>query len=258
MSDADDGSAAARAMEEYAIEASLVKIAGSEAIDFVVDENVQIHGGNGFVADYAAEGRYRDARVNRIFEGTNEINRLAVPAQLLRRAARGGLALDEAVAQAEGRVRRQPAAPGADSSRADATMADTVDGFKDAARILIGRAAARHGDRLSSEQEVSLLVADVILEAFAAESVALRAAQARGGAAAALHADVAHLYVHEAALRVHAAARTALPAIEPEGAPAAVETLVALVPVPGGNVIAAQRRIADAVTAVPRYIFSIT
>src|SRR5207245_10120289 len=82
---AGDGAAIAAVLEEFAIEASLVKVAASEMLDYVLDENVQIHGGNGFVRDYAAEREYRDARVNRIFEGTNEINRLLVPTMLLKR-----------------------------------------------------------------------------------------------------------------------------------------------------------------------------
>ena len=81
------------ALEEFAIEASILKVAASEMLDFVLDENVQIHGGNGFVRDYPAERHYRDARVNRIFEGTNEINRLLVPGMLARRAVKGGLPL---------------------------------------------------------------------------------------------------------------------------------------------------------------------
>ena len=77
------------ALEEFAIEASILKVASSEMIDFVVDENVQIHGGNGFVRDYPAERQYRDARVNRIFEGTNEINRLLIPGMLAKRRGQG-------------------------------------------------------------------------------------------------------------------------------------------------------------------------
>src|SRR5205809_5299805 len=86
-----DGSAALAALEEYAIEASIAKVAGSEMVDYVLDENVQIHGGNGFVRDYPAERHYRDARVNRIFEGTNEINRLLIPGMLAKRAAKNEL-----------------------------------------------------------------------------------------------------------------------------------------------------------------------
>jgi hypothetical protein len=88
-----DGRVMAAALEEFAIEASLLKISSSEMVDYAVDENVQVHGGNGFVADYPAERRYRDARVNRIFEGTNEINRLLVPGVLIKRALKGGLPL---------------------------------------------------------------------------------------------------------------------------------------------------------------------
>jgi alkylation response protein AidB-like acyl-CoA dehydrogenase len=83
----DDSSAVLAALEEFAVEASIVKVAGSEMLDFVLDENVQIHGGNGFVRDYPAERHYRDARVNRIFEGTNEINRLLIPGMLARRSS---------------------------------------------------------------------------------------------------------------------------------------------------------------------------
>src|SRR5688500_3280937 len=90
---ARDGAALAGAFEEYAIEASIAKVVGSEVLDYVLDENVQIHGGNGFVADYTAERYYRDARVNRIFEGTNEINRMLIPGMLIRRAVIGELTL---------------------------------------------------------------------------------------------------------------------------------------------------------------------
>src|SRR5437773_520527 len=91
--EANDGAAALAAFEEYAVEASIAKVAGSEALNYVLDENIQIHGGNGYVRDYPAERHFRDARVNRIFEGTNEINRLLIPGMLARRAVKGEIPL---------------------------------------------------------------------------------------------------------------------------------------------------------------------
>src|SRR5262252_7733742 len=93
IGDSKDGATAAAVLEEYAVEASIAKVAGSETLNYVLDENIQIHGGNGFVRDYPAERHYRDARVNRIFEGTNEINRLLIPGMLARRALKGDIPL---------------------------------------------------------------------------------------------------------------------------------------------------------------------
>ena len=97
------------ALEEFAIEASILKVASSETLDFILDENVQIHGGNGFVRDYPAERHYRDARVNRIFEGTNEINRLLIPGMLARRALKGGLPLIPAAKRLMDEIMAPPA-----------------------------------------------------------------------------------------------------------------------------------------------------
>src|SRR6202008_3674362 len=101
--DGGDGAVLA-ALEEFAVEASIAKVAGSEMLDYVLDENVQIHGGNGYVRDYPAERHYRDARVNRIFEGTNEINRLLVTGMLMRRAVKGDLALIPAAKQLQDEI----------------------------------------------------------------------------------------------------------------------------------------------------------
>src|SRR5436190_1266360 len=107
--DSTDGAAALAALEEYAIEASIAKVAGSEMVDYVLDENVQIHGGNGFVRDYPAERHYRDARVNRIFEGTNEINRLLIPGMLAQRAAKNDLPIIAAARKLQDELLSAPA-----------------------------------------------------------------------------------------------------------------------------------------------------
>src|SRR4029450_12109889 len=93
LADSHDGPALARVFEEYAIESSIAKVVGTEVLDYALDENVQIHGGNGFVKDYPAERFYRDARVNPIFEATTEIHRLLIPGMLIRRALKGEIGL---------------------------------------------------------------------------------------------------------------------------------------------------------------------
>ena len=236
------GPALAAALEEFAVEASLLKVAGSEVTDYVVDENVQIHGGNGFVADYPAERRYRDARVNRIFEGTNEINRLVVPAQIIKRARAGVLPLFADAGE-------PPTAASGDGPGLDRA----VQALKRLAVQMLQAAVAWKGEALEREQEVLMLIADVIMDAFAAESVAMRAAQAvrSGHPAAALHTDAAAVFVHDAVLRAESAARTASGAIHPFSHSAIHE-------LPRINTIEARRRLADAASAASRYIFSVT
>src|SRR5207249_5749319 len=135
--DPTDGSAALAALEEYAVEASIAKVAGSEMVDYVLDENVQIHGGNGFVRDYPAERHYRDARVNRIFEGTNEINRLLIPGMLAKRAAKNELPIIPAAKRLQDELLGPPS-PGV---RGEAPLADeraAVDAFKKIALMVLG------------------------------------------------------------------------------------------------------------------------
>ena len=126
------GDAVLAALEEFAIEASILKVAGSETLDFVLDENVQIHGGNGFVRDYPAERHYRDARVNRIFEGTNEINRLLIPGMLIRRALKGDLPLIPAAKKLQDEILTpslaEPTGRRAARGTSDATVASHEEG----------------------------------------------------------------------------------------------------------------------------------
>ena len=188
------------AMEEFAVEASIAKVAGSETLQFVLDENVQIHGGNGFVKDYPAERHYRDARVNRIFEGTNEINRLLIPGMLIRRALKGDLPLIPAARKLQDEILAGPSP----EARGDGPLADqtaAVHAFKKVALMSLGLAIQRYGEELAEEQEVLIAIADMVMAVACAESALLRASSA-SGAAAALHIDAASIFINDAALHL--------------------------------------------------------
>ena len=132
------------ALEEFAIEASILKVASSEMLDFVVDENVQIHGGNGFVRDYPAERHYRDARVNRIFEGTNEINRLLIPGMLAKRAVKGRLPIIAAARALQDELLSPAAGAPGDGPLDAARLA--VTGMKKTALMVLGTAMQTYGE----------------------------------------------------------------------------------------------------------------
>jgi alkylation response protein AidB-like acyl-CoA dehydrogenase len=201
-------------LEEFAVEASILKVAASEMLDFVLDENVQIHGGNGFVTDYPAERHYRDARVNRIFEGTNEINRLLVPGMLARRAVKGGLPLIAAATALQEELLAPPSL-GASSADPFAAEASLVAGMKKVALAVLGTAMQNYGAKLADHQEVLLFTADIITESFLAESSLLRARQASSDdpRRQQLHAHAARVVVQGAASRVESSAREALAAM---------------------------------------------
>ncbi len=204
-------------LEEFAIEASIAKVAGSETLEYVLDENVQIHGGNGYVRDYPAERHYRDARVNRIFEGTNEINRLLIPGLLVKRAVKGDLALIPAARQMLDALMSPGLPSGSDGSSAEPLDAEAqaVASFKKVVLLGLGAAMQRFGQSLPDEQESLLWLADLVIDTFAAESAVLRArAAVRAGAGdAALHEAAARVFVSDAALRVEMTARQLLAAL---------------------------------------------
>ena len=253
-----DGASVAKAFEEFAIEASICKVMGTEALDYVLDENVQIHGGNGFVADYMAERYFRDARVNRIFEGTNEINRLLIPGMLVRRGLKGELPLIAAARKLQDEVLSPSLHAGGDSDAPLADEARLVSSFKKVALMVIGTALQTFGDRLEGEQEVLGYAADVLIDTYAAESAVARASAAvqQRHPLAALHEAAARAFTAEAAGRVDAAAKGAL-AGTVEGD--TLRTLLAAlrrVLKPGAiNVIRLRRQLAEAVTE-RGYIFN--
>jgi alkylation response protein AidB-like acyl-CoA dehydrogenase len=171
--DLRDTATVLKRIEEYDVECSMLKVWCSEMLDYVVDETVQVHGGAGFVEDYPAERYWRDARVNRIFEGTNEINRLLVPGRLVRRAMAGGLPVLERARTLLAETAAPPAEEvGTGLLAAEAALAR---GAKAAALLCLGRAVETMGARLSDEQEVLGHFADVAMETYALESALLRA-----------------------------------------------------------------------------------
>ena len=246
------------ALEEFAIEASILKVAGSEMIDFVLDENVQVHGGNGFVRDYPAERHYRDARVNRIFEGTNEINRMLIPGMLARRAVKGTLPIINAARK----LQEDLLAPALRATEEDdsplAAERRTVDAMKKTSLMVLGTAMQTYGAQLADQQEVLLLCADILSDTFAAESAVLRAGAAPNvGERSAAQLAAARAFVHDAAGRVEIAARGALEAMS-EGD--ALRTLLAalrrIMKVAPANAVALRRVVADAVVDRQGYPFA--
>ena len=250
------GSAAVlAAMEEFAIEASIAKVAGSEVLNFVLDENVQIHGGNGFVKDYPAERHYRDARVNRIFEGTNEINRLLIPGMLIRRALKGDLPIIAAARKLQDEVL---AGPGALEPRGDGPLDEqkaAVRAFKKVALMALGLAMQRYGEELTEQQEVLIGIADIITLVACAESVLLRATSV-DGAMAALHVDAASIFINDAASRIEVLAKQALAAMADGDTLrthlAALRRLLKVTPI---DTVSRRRRIADETVRRGSYIF---
>ena len=248
----EDSAALLLALEEFAIESSILKVASSEALDYILDENVQIHGGNGFVRDYPAERHYRDARVNRIFEGTNEINRMLIPGMLIRRALKGGLPLIPAAKKLQDELLAPSAAdlPGDDRLEAEARA---VSAMKKAALMVLGTAMQTYGEKLTDQQEVLMGAADVLIDVYGAESALLRAAATAPGS---LHEAAAQVFISDAAGRVELTARTTLAAMA-EGDTlrmllAALRRIMKVTPV---NTVVLRRRIADAVVERKAYPF---
>lgn len=257
--DATEPAAKLQAIEEYAAECSIIKVALSEYCDFVADEMVQIYGGYGYSADYPAERAYRDSRINRIFEGTNEINRMLIPGILMKRAISGKLALLPAAQKLMDEV-LSPAMPNleANDSVLGAEM-KLAQNAKKIALMTLGTAAQKYMQALAEQQEILMGVADIIIDAYAMESAVLRAqklAAAQGEDAAARFVDMARVFCNDAVSRVEANAKQTLAAMS-EGDE--LRTLLAALrrfskhtPI---DTIAARRRIADVPIKANRYAY---
>lgn len=205
---ADLRATAPAVLAEYAIECSVAKVLGTEVLRDVVDEAVQIHGGNGFMQGYDAERTYRDCRIFRIFEGTNEINRLLVPDQLLRRARRGENLAEEMMRQAPERLQNRAPNPGGPLAR-EYSLLETA---RNLFWTILGLAVQKHAPYLDEEQEILALSGDLAIEILALDSALARASLAAtsvSSESASLHVNLARLYLADATARVANWARSA-------------------------------------------------
>jgi alkylation response protein AidB-like acyl-CoA dehydrogenase len=250
--DPNDVPAVLKTIEEFAVECSINKVWTSEALAYAVDEALQIYGGNGYSQEFPAERAYRDARITRIYEGTNEINRLIIGTRLVRSA----LVAPVIAAEAErGLAAFAEASAPKDSSAAVSPERALLANAKRVTAFALGRAAKKYGKGLGSEQEVVGRLADMAIEVYALESAILRAEkmQARGGGHAATAADIAQVFAADAADRLEQAAKNALASIEEPDAAGIIDRVHALLRHGPVNTIAARRRIADAVIDANRY-----
>jgi len=248
-----------QSIEEYAVESSINKVACSEALDYVVDEMVQIYGGYGYSADYPAEKAYRDSRINRIFEGTNEINRLLIPGQLLKRAMKGQLGLLQAAKALQDEVLNPQMSFDEDTSLL-ANESKLAKNAKKIALMVLGTAAQKYTADLQNQQEILLNSADIIMEAYQMESAILRTlkfAQKNAEDASARQIDITQVFCNDSIQRVEMKARNTIAAMT-EGDDTRV-LLTALkrftknnFPV---NTIAARQRIADTMIGANTYPF---
>ena len=200
------------AAEEYAIECAMIKVFGSELLDYVVDESVQVHGGNGFSDEYNVSRAYRDSRINRIYEGTNEINRLLTVDMVLKRAMKGRLDLMGPAMAVQKELMSIPEFGNSDDSPF-AEERKAIQQFKKSILMVAGAAVQKLMMKLESEQEVLMHIADMAIETFHAESGMLRAmklAEQKGEANAAYELDIARTYLYDAADRINKSGKDAI------------------------------------------------
>ena len=246
-----------KAIEEYAVECSIIKVACSEILDYVVDETVQIYGGYGFVEEYPAERPYRDSRVNRIFEGTNEINRLIITGWLLKRAMSGQLPLLPAIKKTMDEVMAGPSM-GDEAEGALAAEQKIVSNAKKLSMLVAGAASQKYMQKLADQQEIMGGIADMVIETFAMDCCLLRArkcVEANGEAKSTVVTAMTQVYIAGAMNRLEAAAKKVIAAVA-EGdmlrtQMAIVRRLVKHDPV---NVIALQEQIAARVLETGKYV----
>ncbi|ARC60290.1 acyl-CoA dehydrogenase family protein [Bacillus sp. C1(2022)] len=251
-----DGRQVAKSIAEYAIECSLNKVFGSETLDYIVDEGVQIHGGYGFMQEYEVERAYRDSRINRIFEGTNEINRLIVPGTYMKKAMKGELPLfEKAKALQEELMMLMPEEPGDGVLKQEKYLLRNA---KKTALMIAGLAAQKYGKALDQEQEILVNIADIVSQIYAMEAAILRtekAIRATGEDKNAQKILYTQIFAQEAFQEIESHAKESLIAMESGDSLrmmlSALRKLTRFTPV---NVIEKKRQAAKGVFEAEKYI----
>ncbi len=197
----EEAKAKLKSVEEFAIECAILKVHGSEVLDFVVDEGVQIYGGMGFSAEGPMDRAYRDARINRIFEGTNEINRMLCIDMLLKRAMKGKLDLMSPAMAVQKELMSIPDFGASDGDELFTKEKKALINLKKAGLMVAGAAVQKYMQKLGEEQEILMNLADMLIEGYVAESTLLRVeklAQQSGEGAVAIQTDIMRVYLYEA------------------------------------------------------------
>src|SRR5688572_11153778 len=259
ITDPSDPNAKLKAIEEYSAECSIIKVALSEYCDYVADEMVQIFGGYGYSADYPAERAYRDSRINRIFEGTNEINRMLIPGRLMKSALSGKLALLPAAQALMDEVLTPQIPTFDDDEKLLGAEQKLAKNGKKVALMTLGTAAQKYMMTLGDQQEVLLGIADIIMDTYAMESSILRAqklAASQGEDAAARYIDMTRVFCNDAVERIEARAKNTLAGMS-EGDElrtllAALRRFTKLTPM---DTIKARQRIADVLVEGNRWAY---
>jgi len=210
-----DAEAKLKALEQFAIEAAIAKVHGSEVLDYVVDQGVQVYGGMGYSADAPMERAYRDARISRIYEGTNEINRMLMVGMVLKRAMKGEINLFEPAMAVANELTSVPSFESIDTSELFAAEKEQIKKLKKVFLMVGGKAAMALADKIESEQEVMMNLADVMIEIYAAESAILRTEKLvslRGEQACQPQIAMTQVYLFEATEKIQTAAKEAIAA----------------------------------------------
>lgn len=255
----DESAAKLKGVEQFAIECAITKVHGSEVLDFVVDESLQVYGGMGYSADAPMERAYRDSRINRIFEGTNEINRMLIVDMLLKNAMKGELDLMGPAQAVAKEIMSIPTFGGDDSETLFASEKKVVANLKKAVLMIAGAAVQKFMMKLSHEQEILMNIADMIIEIYAAESTLLRVEKLmdiKGQEAVLLQKDMALINLNRAVEIAQSSGRQAITSFaESDELRVMLMGLKRFTKIEPMNLKEARRRVADACLQENKYIF---